>query len=387
MNNTDIRNRLIYIFYWLGIVCEFTVSFSGYVTGGYHEPVIIMAGMGFFLLTILTGYDYKNIFSKSSLCELAVYILIAVYGLLCYKAQHSALVLRIGLALIASRIYGDKELVNKVIKLFFYGTLLVMALSALLSAMGLHGQFSIYQNFRHVPETRYCFGFYHPNGFALFYIRLALMAVYLFADKIKCWLSPLIFIICSAPLLLAKSKMALAAYALMALLAILYTFLKNKIKVVSIVTFAVAITEYICGILLLILTYQGNLYDNTPKGRFFIFLNDEIMTGRLTSMIQSFEKYKVNAFGYGNVLVTSENGFVSSLFSEGLILLIIMLAAFLYLYIRMYKNKDIKGMIVLICVFAYLIAESFAPYFNKNLLWMMAIGYLSISPSNSEKDA
>ena len=90
---------------------------------------------------------------------------------------------------------------------------------------------------------------------------------------------------------------------------------------------------------------------------------------------------------FGEMTFTSENGFVSSLFSEGLILLIIMLAAFLYLYIRMYKNKDIKGMIVLICVFAYLIAESFAPYFNKNLLWMMAIGYLSISPSNSEKDA
>ena len=88
-----------------------------------------MLGIVFFCLTSLLAYDYKTIFTKQSIIELLVYIFLIGYSLLCYKYQHSALILRISLILISYRILiksGNYSGVRKVLKLFFFGTGIVL---------------------------------------------------------------------------------------------------------------------------------------------------------------------------------------------------------------------------------------------------------------------
>ena len=73
---------IIYIAFFIGMLCEFLVSFSGALIGGYNEPLIIVAGMGLFYLTSLLAYDYKSVFTKKSIIELIVYVVIVSYHLL-----------------------------------------------------------------------------------------------------------------------------------------------------------------------------------------------------------------------------------------------------------------------------------------------------------------
>ena len=118
LHNSEVYKKVIFMVFLAGIICEFLVSFSGALVGGYKEPIIILAGMGLFCLTSVLAYDYKSIFTKQSIIELLVYIVVIAYSLLCHKYQHSALLLRISLILISSRILikrGNQNIDNTIL--------------------------------------------------------------------------------------------------------------------------------------------------------------------------------------------------------------------------------------------------------------------------------
>ena len=117
--------------------------------------------------------------------------------------------------LISSRILikrGNQNIVNTVLKIFFFGTGIVLLIFAILSALGMYGSLSVTQNFRHIAETRYCFGFFHPNGFSMFYLKFILLGLYLYSNKIKIWLLLVLSVFLSIPLFLSDSKMVLLCY-------------------------------------------------------------------------------------------------------------------------------------------------------------------------------
>ena len=386
---SDIYKKIVLIVFLAGIFCEYFVSFSGTLIGGYKEPIIIVAGMGLFCLTSALAYDYKSILTKKGIIELLVYLAIIGYSLICFKYQHTALILRISLILISSKLLLERinyDVVRCVLKLFFSGTGIVLLAFAILSAFGVYGSFSITQNFRHTPETRYCFGFFHPNGFSMFYLKFILLGLYLYADRMKLGLLLVLSFVLSFPLFLSDSKMVLICYLFAYVLSIITKFLKGK----DVSKLLLIISAFIvCVILGLVVTTafidEGSITIGNPQNLWDYF--NDITSGRLYSMSKSFHSYDISLFGYGNTIVTTENGYVNAMFSEGLIFVCIFFISCVWLLYRMYKSKNNIGIIVVTAALMSLFSESFMAYFNKNIVWVIMMGYIGNRSDSVEKSS
>ena len=389
LHNSEVYKKVIFMVFLAGIICEFLVSFSGALVGGYKEPIIILAGMGLFCLTSVLAYDYKSIFTKQSIIELLVYIVVIAYSLLCHKYQHSALLLRISLILISSRILikrGNQNIDNTILKVFFFGTGIVLLTFAILSALGMYGSLSVTQNFRHIAETRYCFGFFHPNGFSMFYIKFILLGIFLYGNKLGIKLSIALSVVLSIPLVLSNSRTSLLCYGFVCLALILIKLFKryDLTKVVLIISIIIIFSLIVLTVLTIFMKeidvmdgHADNLWE----------LLNELSSGRLNSMTKSFNAYQVNLFGYGNTLETTENGYVNAMFSEGMIFVCIFIFASIWLLYRMYKEKNNIGIIVVTAVIISLFSESFMAYFNKNIVWMIMMGYVGSRSDSVEKSS
>ena len=73
------------------------------------------------------------------------------------------------------------------------------------------------------------------------------------------------------------------------------------------------------------------------------------------------------------------------MFFEGMIFVSIFILASIWLLYRMYKEKNNIGIIVVTAVIISLFSESFMAYFNKNIVWMIMMGYVGSRCDSVEK--
>lgn len=359
--------------FYLGICLELAVSFSGFLFGGYHESLIIVAAMGCFSLSILLDFDIKRDWLLCIICGL--------YGLLCYYFQHSAFILRIVLAIIAGRRQNAKD----VFKIFFWGTGITMILAAIASALGYHNSLYAEEAFRSVIERRYTFGFFHPNGYTLFLFRTFVMGLFVYIDKMNL-ISYIAYSIGAVLLAIpAKSKMGILMILVGITLFGIYKFASSKIAIVSSITSTVIVALYWCYI---------RFYDFIPDNKFThdIWMGvDKITTGRSGDSYYAMIGNKATLFGVGFGPQTSEMGLVDSIYCQGIIFMVLFVLTVIWLYRKSIKDSNISAVIVIALTVLYSIAETFLQYFNKNMIWMLCIGVMFAIPSklgdkNAEED-
>ena len=279
------KNQIAELFFWMAVVCELVVSFSGYAFGGYKEPWIIILGLGFSGLSILFSMDLKQEWKILAICGFV--------GLGFYWLQKTALILRIIMLLLAGR-YANRR---KVIGFFFWGTLTGMLYAGILAALGMHNSLSITQLFRQEVETRYCFGFYHPNGFSLFFFRMIAMGLYVYGEKMKNWLLAMVGIISLAIMALGASKAGIATLFLtFAGFFVIRIWKKEGWEKRLAITGAVLMVVEILFILGSMIWFcpSETIYG---EGQGFWQLFNEITTGRLYKIHETFIQYPIPLWG------------------------------------------------------------------------------------------
>lgn len=349
--------------FWAGILCELIVSVSGYAFGGYHEPAIIVLGMLFFSISICMNLELKK--------NWLLYLICAVVGLGYYYLQSSALILRILLILLA----GRKQKAEPVIKFFFWGTLVIMIYTAFLSVLGLHNTVSLTQHFRHEEETRYCFGFYHPNGFAFFLFRTLVLGLYTYGRQLKLWMMAVVAVFSMILFWMAGSKMGLTAAVCVIVAFWLMGFLKT-VQVQKKIFFlgnSLMALEILFIMISMVCFVTSTETDLTGVG-FWQILN-ELTTGRLFFIHKTYLAYPIPLWGYQGFMEATEVGFVNALYNQGLIFLLVYFVALFYLFYRMYRKKDMPALVLILGFTLYAMAEAFLPYFNKNGIWMLFLGW------------
>lgn len=351
------------IAFWAGILCELIVSVSGYAFGGYHEPMIIVMGMLFFSISICTHLELKK--------NWLLYLICAVVGLGYYYLQSSALILRILLILLA----GRERKAEPVIKAFFWGTLVIMAYTAVVAGLGLHNSISLTQHFRHEEETRYCFGFYHPNGFAFFLFRTLVLGLYTYGKQLKLWMMALVAAASMVLFWMAGSKMGMVAAICVIVAFWLVRYLKTDQaqKKIYFLGNSLMVLEVLFLIISMICFVPSAEVDLTGEG-FWQILN-ELTTGRLFFIHKAFLEYPVPLWGYQGFMEATEVGFVNALYNQGLIFLLAYIVGLFYLFYRMYRKKDMPALVLILGFTLYAMAEAFLPYFNKNGVWMLFLGW------------
>lgn len=371
----EIRKRISAVLFWIGMVCELIVTPSGYAFGWYHEKVYIVVGMVCLALSILCVPEFKK--------NWKLYVLCGGYGLICYYFQHSALILRIALALLAGR-HQKRE---QVVRFFFYGTLLIVVYAAVLSLLGLHNTVSMTDHFRSVEETRLCLGFYHPNSLSFFVYRVFILGCFLldrdFKWKTVCFWMLTVF--CGVFIIMSASKMGIAALLMTLFMYAAKRFFPDKISgmVLFIISIATAAVQMIVVIVFMLVPIpqpnfgeQKNLWD----------LLDNLTTGRLWGAASVLQQNRLNLFGIKIVETLTEMGFANASIQQGFVFFILYSALFIILCIKAYKYRDKSAQIVFSGSAAYSMGESYLAYFNKNPLWLMLIGYENlIEEKNGEK--
>lgn len=349
--------------FWAGMLCELIVSVSGYAFGGYHEPVIIVMGMSFFVLSICTHLELKK--------NWKLYLLCAVAGMGYYYLHASALILRILLALLA----GREQKAERVIRSFFWGTLAIMIYTAVLSALGLHNTLSLTQHFRHEEETRYCFGFYHPNGFAFFLFRILVLGLYSYGSRLKLWMMAVIAAVSGTLFWMAASKMGIAAACCVIIVFWLIRYLKtDRARRNFYLLGNVLMALEVLFIMVSMICFAPSA-EHVLEGEGLWQVFNELTTGRLFFIHKTFLEYPVPLWGYQGFMEATEVGFVNALYNQGLVFLLLYLAALFYLFYKMYRRKDMPALVMILGFTLYALAEAFLPYFNKNGIWMLFLGW------------
>ena len=360
----EIRKRISDVLFWIGMVCELIVSPSGYAFGWYHEKVYIVVGMGCLALSILLVPEFKK--------NWKLYVLCGGYGLVCYYFQHSALMLRIALALLA----GRRQKRDQVIRFFFYGTLLIVVYAAVMSLLGLHNTVVMTAQFRREEETRLCLGFYHPNSLSFFVYRIFILGCFLL-DRERKWKKTcfvLLTVFCGILIFMTFSKMGILALTLTIFMCVLKWLLPDKIaeKVLFGVSIASAAVQIV---MVLVFTFiPVPKPDNVEQETLWDHLNS-LTTGRIRGAMEVLEQNRFNLFGIKIVEPLTEMGFANSTIQQGFVFFILYSALFIILCIKAYKYRDKAAQVVFAGSAAYSMGESYLAYFNKNPLWLMLIGY------------
>lgn len=371
----EIRKRISNVLFWIGMLCELIVSPSGYAFGWYHEKVYIVVGMACLTLSILCVPEFKK--------KWKLYILCGAYGLICYYFQHSALILRIALALLA----GRRQKRDHVVRLFFYGSLLIVIYAAVLSLLGLHNTVTMTGQFRSVEETRLCLGFFHPNSLSFFVYRVYILGCFLldrdFKGKTVCfWL---LTVFCGILIALSNSKMGIAAFLLTTFMCVVKKIIPDRISeiVLFIISIASAVVQMLVVILFMLIHVpkpnigeQENLWD---------FLNNAT-TGRLWGAAEVLQQNRFNLFGIKLVETLTEMGFANAVIQQGFVFFLLYSVFFIILCIKAYKYREKAAQMVFAGSAAYSMGESYLAYFNKNPLWLMLIGYELLIEEKSEED-
>lgn len=355
------------ICFYLGLLCELAVSFSGYAYGNYKEPVIIVAGMGFFAIAILLQMDLKR--------DWLVFLLCGGFGLLCYYFQGSALILRILLLLLAGRNKNAKA----VMRVYCIGTLAVMLITGLLSAYGFHNELVLIQNYRNEVEARYCFGFFNPNGFAVFAFKELVVALYAFGDRLKWWGNFLITLATVPFMLLANSKTGLLALGVVVLYLLIFALVKNQKICTSVIYISgnlVMFTEL--AMIYLVLKKMKYLRTWEIGGWNLWKVIDNLTTGRLQAARALYLETKPTLWGVKSIEGATEVGFFNSLYHEGIVFVTIYIVLLFVFFYRLYKQQDYLGMLLVVTMTIYCMGEAFLPYANKNAIYMVMIGNLPI---------
>ncbi len=371
----EIRKRISNVLFWIGMVCELIVSPSGYAFGWYHEKVYIVVGMVCLALSILCVPEFRK--------NWKLYVLCGAYGLVCYYFQHSALVLRIALAILA----GRRQKREHVVRFFFYGTLLIVVYAAALSLLGLHNTVTMTDLFRSVEETRLCLGFYHPNSLSFFVYRVYILGCFLldrdFKWKTVCFC--LLTVFCGTLIVMSDSKMGIAALLLTLFVCAVKRFLPDKISgtVLFAVSLASAAVQMIMVIIFMLIPVsapnfgeQKNLWD----------LLNNVTTGRLWGAAEVLQQNRFNLFGIKLVETLTEMGFANAVIQQGFVFFVLYSALFIILCIKAYKYRGKSAQIVFAGSAAYSMGESYLAYFNKNPLWFMLIGYENLIEEKNGED-
>ena len=376
---TENRKKAATVFFWIGLFCELLVSPSGFAFGGYHEPVIIVAGMACFCVSILC-----SVLSREEIKhDWWIFGLLGAYGFLCYHFQHSALVLRLVLILLAGREQDRK----KVVQLFFGGTAVIVGLTFVLAALGLHNSLVTEGFYRHGFENRISMGFFHPNGFSFFWMRLFVMGLYLYADRMKGWMFAVLAAVTGVPFVLVESKMGMAAFAVIFAAALYFRFWRTEKaeKIAYVAGNVMMVAELLLIYTLGIFPYPEHTVG--AENNYWDIMNT-VTTGRLVHAREAFQSTPMRFFGYREVEQATEIGFVNTFFHEGLIFVILYVVVLFWLYRRLYREHDRMGMLLVLAFTFYSMAEAYLPYFNKNGVWLLLIAGLPqrMMPAKGQKN-
>lgn len=364
------KNRIAQMLFYIAFVMEILIMClnSAGVNIPYRSRLLQLAAVIFGIKIILTHYSKKEWLAFIGLC---------VLGLVQFFTVHSTLILEIILMIAASKDI-DWEMAIKV----YFGIMFTsMVLMILLSTTGIIGNLSLTKDYRgNGLETRYCFGYSHPNVFYSNLLKMVLACLLVCYRKLTGW-HYLAFTIVNVVLyLLADSRTGFLVVEL-AIVAF-YCYYKQP-------DFWNHKWVRYCGqSIIAIVILLSYLLPCIPYEKIQVL--DHLLTGRINCAIV----WKLgnnlsllpNNLGEGYVL---DMGYFNLMVNWGILIGVVYLAIIFYNYQLFYKNKNWAKVLVLIVysIFTFVEAHAFSVYFVGNTMFLLMLGWGTYESNEPKKQS
>ncbi len=269
--------------------------------------------------------------------------------------------------------------------LIFVGACSVITASA--AFLGIYGEISMRQDFRGLGiETRYCFGFTHPNTCHIIYLQFILVLIWYFWEKVK-WFHIMAAILINTVLFVLTSSRTNMMVGTVVLGIMLMGKIWRRIQK--------AVWIYGLGIITLtaslILSFLTVIYDTTESA--LLNFVDRIWTSRIywghiwakynliyedNKVTGWTEREKVTLFSHRDGQILIDMGFLKLYYNYGIIIFAIVIALILIKIYRNARKKDLAELMIIVSGMVWMLGESFSfgQYITRNILFVFMLDLL-----------
>lgn len=398
------ESRLPWFLFYSGLTLELLmviVDKSNYINP-VEGQLFRVTFLLFALKLALTGY---------SLREWAVIAALEAVAFVSYRATGGNDLIRLVTFVAACR---DIPL-GQMLKYTFYVTLAGCTVIIMLALTGIYGAVSLTQDYGHAApevtryigeeaaqETRYTLGMGHPNALSCMFLMLAVLGVYIWFDRMK-WYSYLFLMLLNVGVyLLTGSKTGmLIATAFLAGACVLHycrslrdrKFLYAGGLFVLICSLAFSVDAAACAQRVRDARWNAFYYNNPRDNRHIVLLEkiDRLTSGRIVSLTDTEGNEGMigtwSAFSEpGNREHYFDMGWVKLFYWYGVVPGSLYAAAQLALLWKLYRRRDICGLLVFATLTVYTVIEAhlISVYLGRNFL-LMIMGYY-LTGGNRERE-
>ncbi len=282
-------------------------------------------------------------------------------------------VLRAALLILASK---DIDL-KKVLKYYLIVNLIACLIIIATSAMGISGTWMEVDAYRAVDEVRnrYVLGFNSPNTTHYVLIRLALVAMYIWWDRVKLWHIIVFWGGNHVLYLMTDSRTGFLLGTVAAILAIFFKYFK-KLRDWKIWYYMAIIM--IIGLVMLSLHFlRWNFYeyDTLRICPDYVYKINDMLVGRIHQALKFTQDIEVSPIGTRQSGVYCDMGYIKFFLQEGFLIYGIYFFVIFKMILWQHKTKDYAGYIIVVAISLRMFMESsFVPFVFQNVILLLLIG-------------
>ena len=299
--------------------------------------------------------------------ELCIYILAGILFTVSYFVTGRNELLRILVFIYAAGNLDSRRIDRCCLFVTAAGTLLIV----LLSLSGIFGIQKLFQDFGSGPELRYCLGFGHPNALHCMAAMLLLLYFYIYGSTCGWYLYIIMGIGNVLLYTLTRSNSGFIIIMAAIVLNALARLFPNAGKPVYAAAEAVFGAE-------LVFSYLAAAYGYAIP---FMRKLDRYLTGRIASLYETNRQEGTvqtwSLFSAPRNVYYFDMGWVRLFYWYGIIPALFCIGILFRLYRRIRQERDMKGLVFLLCLCTYTVAEAhiISVFILRNLILLLIIRY------------
>lgn len=372
MNRAKVGNTLFYI----------ALTFELILMIVEKSEVTIGIESHFFRITFLIALA-AVVISEHSKKEWSVIATIWLFTIICYKLSGKNDLLRIATFMLAAKNIDLK----KAMKLSFYLCLTGFGIIALLSVLGIVGDISLTTDFgRSVgEETRYVFGFGHPNTLFSSAYLLLLLWLFVYGKSSKISQQIIALFLLEIVSVIAVSRTGMIIVLLTILIAIFFKIFKRLETFSASYIILTIISPIMCVLLSIIAAWTSEAaYTETLPGHssWYFFMLDAKLNYRISGLYFAPDHGGVlsnwKLFGSSSNDTFFDMGWVRIFYWYGIIPGIVIVCLILLFCYLCQKQKDIWTMIIIMSLGIYTFVEAtfISRYIGRNPFLLVFASYV-----------
>ena len=362
VEDTKILDTFFYIGMWIEMV------WAAFYYATFHIPFSTML-----VFIAMQCFAFRIVLMEHTKQEWIWICVLVAIGIACEFYTTRGFVLRAVLLLLASKGIDLK----KVLKYYLDVNVISCALIIMASGLGITGLWMEENAYRAVDEVknRYVWGFNSPNTTHYVLIRLALIDIYVWWDKVRLWHIIVLMGTNYVLYMLTDSRTGFMVGTVAAVLTVFFKYFKKIRDFVLWYWLAIFLIIGLAVFSLHFLQWNFYEYDTLHVCPDYVYKVNDILVGRIHQALKFTQDIEISPIGTRQSGVYCDMGYIKFFLQEGFLIYFIYIWVVCKLLLWQHKTKDYAGYIIVVAISLRMFMESsFVPFVFQNVILLLLIG-------------